>query len=167
MREKGREREGGEGEMDGGIETEKGIEMDRDGRDREGESETERERGRQRWREGGGDSILCENDLSAPEAGQALIDSISRMTSLKKLLLQQCRIGPEGMFSLARALQQCPKAFCGNDLSAPEAGQALSESISRMTSLKKLLLQQCGIGTQGMLSVARALQQCPKVEELL
>ncbi|KAI0208614.1 hypothetical protein LSAT2_006667 [Lamellibrachia satsuma] len=110
---------------------------------------------------------LRSNDLSNPEASAVLGDSIQK---IKKLDLDSCNIGADGMLAVVTALLNSPNVVVlmlrNNDLSDPEASKALGEFIQKMTSLQKLSLASCNIGAGGMQAVTIALLHCPKVELL-
>ncbi|KAI0214398.1 hypothetical protein LSAT2_000525 [Lamellibrachia satsuma] len=110
------------------------------------------------------------NQFDNPTAGQALADSLSKMTALQRLSLNGCKLSSEGTEALANALHHLPQlttlSLDGNQFDNPTAGQSLADSLSKMTALQRLSLNRCNLSSEGTEALSDTLRHLPQLTTL-
>ncbi|KAI0230065.1 hypothetical protein LSAT2_019542 [Lamellibrachia satsuma] len=110
------------------------------------------------------------NTFSDAATSRALVESLSKMTSLWKLDLEDCELSGVATEALAIALHQLPGLtelrMGGNTFSDAATSRALVEGVLKMTSLWKLDLERCYLSGAAIEALANALHQLPLLTEL-
>ncbi|KAI0214264.1 hypothetical protein LSAT2_000644 [Lamellibrachia satsuma] len=92
------------------------------------------------------------------------------MTALQRLRLNGCKLSSEGTEALAdtlrHLLQLTELGLDGNQFDNPTAGQALADSLSKMTALQRLSLNGCKLSSEGTEALANALHHLPQLTTL-
>lgn len=121
------------------------------------------------------DKKIVELDLSdnafGPDGIKAFECILKSMSSLKRLRVNNCGLGPEGGEMIAEALKEnkslkLEEFSAGRDRLENKGITALAEVFNSMGSLKVVNVPQNGIKDEGMSNLVAGLRSCEQLSEL-